>query len=47
MMKFRAFALAAILACAASACAPRPGETGAEHASAESGEHPGAAVSQQ
>lgn len=47
MMKFRAFALAAILACAASACAPRPGETGAEHASAESGEHPGAAVYQQ
>lgn len=48
MGHFRAFALAAVIACAASACAPRAGETTAEHASAEMpAEHPGQAVYQQ
>jgi polyvinyl alcohol dehydrogenase (cytochrome) len=49
MGHFRAFALAAVIACAVSACAPRDGETTtAEHASAEAAaEHPGLAVYQQ
>ena len=47
MTHFRAFALAALVACAISACAPRPDEVAAEHASAEAVEHPGEAVYQQ
>ena len=47
MTHFRAFALAALVACAASACAPRPGEATSEHAAAEGGAHPGEAVYQQ
>ena len=47
MTHFRAVALAALVACAISACAPRPDEVTAEHASAEAVEHPGEAVYQQ